>query len=161
MFAACVCVCETEQKYVLQKSLNSPLIVSFLSLYYPPSLPRLFRSLFLCGYYSVTHWNVGRYGIIFRLPDSFCQRLRSQYQPRGRCFTHEPVALETLHKREWESGMPLADWETRWQISLFLSPCRPCIFLLHLVLYPLLNTSSNRMCQNTGALTVLSCHVLN
>lgn len=42
--------------------------------------------------------------------------------------------------------------------SLFLSPCLPCILLLHLVLF---SPPNARMCQNTGAPTVPSCHVLN
>lgn len=45
--------------------------------------------------------------------------------------------METLHKREWESRLPLADWEARWQISLSLSP-----LVFHLVLFPPLNAAS-------------------
>lgn len=65
--------------------------------------------------YSVSHCNVGRYSDFQIHFSSGSGANISQCYP---CFTHEPVALETLHKREWVSGMPLADWETRWQIFL-------------------------------------------
>lgn len=72
----------------------------------------------------------------------------SRFPPRA-TIIHELVALATLHKREWKSGMPLPDWETRWQISLPL----PSSFLFHLHLF--------LTCKNTRAPAVPSCHVLH
>ena len=145
----CVCVCD-KNKSVLQKSLNSPLIVSFFSPSpSPPLLLSLSLSLCLCDY-SVTHGNVGRYGIIFRLPDSFC------YSDSGANISHAVVVLpmsplpwkRCIRGRGKAGSPPLIGRQGgKSPLPPPPPPCLSCIFILRLVL----ETSSNRMCQNAGA----------
>ena len=144
----CVRVCD-ENKSVLQKSLNSPLIVSFFSPSpSPPLLLPLSLSLCLCEY-SVTHGNVGRYGIIFRLPDSFC------YSDSGANISHAVVVLP-MSPLPWKrcirgsgkAGCPSLIGRQGGR-SLLLPP--PLVFPVSSSCVLFSKRLQNRMCQNAGA----------
>lgn len=115
-------------------------------------------SLLLCGYYSVTHWNVGRYGIIFRLPDSFCSDSWANISHAAVVLPMSPLPWKPCIRGSEKAGCPLLIRRQGGK-SLFLSApvSSSCIlfFSIHSTLLRTvrLKTLERQLCP--------SCHVLN